>query len=382
VRVVVVGAGMGGLAAALALRRAGIAATVCEQASALGEVGAGIHVTPNGFKVLRALGVEAELRAAAFRPRGVSTRHHQTSEPNFEGPFDDEFERRYGGPYLDLHRADLHALLARAVVAEDPTCLQLGRKLVAASERADGLSLAFADGSCSEAGVLVGADGVHSVVRTSVAGDPSARYSGHVAYRGLVPAASIPEGTIEPKLNIWVGPGRHFVSYFVRGGTLVNYVAVVEEDWRTESWTTPGDKRSLARHFAGWSKSVRLLIDATPDDQCFKWALLVLDPLEAWSSARVTLLGDAAHPMVPYLGQGANAAFEDAWVLAHCLARDDNPAEALRRYEDLRLGRTSRIQAAAWEQGQLSHGAEPFSGGTFSAADWIYGYDCVTDYPI
>jgi salicylate hydroxylase len=316
------------------------------------------------------------VRAAAFRPAAVSTRHHETSEPNFEGPFDDDFERRHGGPYLDLHRADLHGLLARAVGADG---LQLGHKVVGASESPNSVRLRFADGSTTEADVLIGADGVHSAVRGSIHGDPGARFSGHVAYRGLVPAERIP-GAIEPKLNIWVGPGRHFVAYFVRGGQLVNYVAVVEEDWRMESWTTPGDKRALARHFADWSESVRRLIDATPDEQCFKWALLVRDPLEAWSTERITLLGDAAHPMVPYLGQGANAAFEDAWLLAHCLAS----SYGLRRYEDLRRDRTRRIQEAAWEQGRLSHtvDATPFAGGNFSVADWIYGYDCVADYPI
>jgi len=384
----IVGAGMGGLTAALALQRFGMRVRVYEQAEALGEVGAGLHITPNGYKVLAALGVTRALEPLAFRPRAISTRHYRSGEPNFEGALDAAFEQRFGAPYIDLHRADLHQALARAVRGNDPGCVHLGCELTGVSENSRAARAEFAGGMALEAPVLVAADGVHSVIRSCVHGEPGARFTGHVAYRGIVRAGGFPVELIEPKLNVWVGPGRHFVAYYIRGGELLNYVGIVEDhEWRTESWTSPADHGELREHFSDWHAGVRALIEATVDQQCFRWALLVRDPLSAWSTDHITLLGDAAHPMVPYLGQGANAAIEDGWVLAHCLATAETPAAGLRAYEAARLARTARVQAAAWEQGELNHAVgrridgEGFRGGNFADASWIYAYDCVRDYP-
>lgn len=380
---------MGGLAAALALQAAGWPVVVCEQAARLGEVGAGLHISPNGYKVLDALGLEATLEGFAFRPLAVSTRHYRSGVPNFEGPFDDAFETRFGAPYLDLHRADLHRCLAEALLARAPGSIRTGARLVDVEPGQDAVRVHFADGQSLDTPALIAADGVHSVVRSQLFDEPGARYTGHVAYRGIVRTEDFPVRLIEPKLNIWVGPGRHFVAYYIRNGELLNYVAIVEDaHWRTESWTSRAPVSELRAQFEDWHPAVRALIDQTVDEQCFRWALLVRDPLGAWSRGRVTLLGDAAHPMVPYLGQGANMAIEDGWVLAHCLSRAGDVAQGLRAYEQARLERTARVQAAAWQQGELNHAVgraadgNAFHGGNFSDPSWIYGYDCVADYPL
>ena len=386
--VAVIGAGIGGLSVALALQQRGFAVRVYEQARALGEIGAGLHLSPNGMKVLRALGLEPALAAVAARPQAIATRHFASGEANFEGPLDAAFEDRFGAPFFSFHRADLHDALAAAVRAHEGGAIALGKRACKLVERNDGVDIRFADGSTADAEVVVAADGVHSTVRAGVHGDIRERYTGHVAYRGMVATAALPAGLVEPKLNVWVGPGRHFVAYPVRRGELINYVALVEEDdWHDESWTTTADKSVLAGAFVGWHATVRALVDLTLAGQCYKWALLGRDPLPRWSTARQTLLGDAAHPMVPYLAQGAVMAVEDAWVLAACLAKASTTASALASYEGARRERTSAVQAAAWAQGQLNHAVgreaegENFRGGTFADPAWIYGYDAVTLFP-
>jgi len=333
--VAIVGAGIGGLTAALCLAQRGFKVTVYEQASALSEIGAGVHLSPNGMKVMRALGLENALEEVAAHPRAISTRDYASGEPNFEGPLDEAFRERFGAAFYSFHRADLHA------------------------------------------------------VRESLFGALGTKFTGHVAYRGLVERSELAEGLVEDKLNIWVGPGKHVVAYPVRRGELINYVALVEEDgWDDESWTTLADANTLQATFAGWNDTVRTLVGRTLRGQCYKWALLGRDPMPSWSRGNTTLLGDAAHPMVPYLAQGAVMAIEDAWAVAGCLAGADDCAAAFQRYEDERIQRTTAIQAAAWEQGRLNHAVgregddETFRGGGFAEPAWIYGYDVVDLFPI
>ena len=387
--IAVVGAGIGGLSAALALAQRGFTVRVYEQATALGEIGAGIHMSPNGMKVLTALGLGDALEAVAARPQAISTRHYATGIPNFEGPIDAAFEARFGAPFYSFHRADLHAALASAVTASPSVSITLNARAERFEEDATGVTLFLADGSHPRAHVVIAADGVHSRIRSLLHGEVGVRFTGHVAYRGMVATSSLAPGLVEPKLNIWVGPGKHFVAYPVRRGELFNYVAIVEEaGWQDESWTTKADKNALAQAFAGWHSTVCALIDSTLTGQCYKWALLGRDPLARWSSARVTVLGDAAHPMVPYVAQGAVMAVEDAWVLAACLANAATTAVGLLAYEDARRERTTAVQAAAWEQGQLNHAVErgtegeQFKGGRFSDPGWIYGYDAVAMFPV
>ncbi len=385
----IVGAGIGGLTAALALQQRGFTVHVFEQAGSLGEIGAGMHLSPNGMKVMHALGLESACGAIAARPQAISTKHFETGIANFEGLLDAAYEARFGAPFYSFHRADLHAVLVDAVRGNDPECISVDRRAVDIVEGADGVTIEFSAGASASVDVVVGADGVHSQVRASVHGQLDAHFTGHVAYRGMVATDTLPQGFVEPKLNIWVGPGKHVVAYPVRRGELINYVALIEEDdWQHESWTTKADKNTLARHFDGWNEIVRTLVDLTLQGECYKWALFVRDPLPAWSTPHVTLLGDAAHPMVPYLAQGAVMAAEDAWILAACLEAQSNSKSALKIYEQARLERTSDVQAAAWEQGQMNHAVgrdadgDRFRGGKFADPAWIYSYDAVELFPV
>lgn len=385
----IIGAGIGGLTAALALLQRGIDVEIDEQASQLGEIGAGLHLSPNGMKVLDALGLREEIEEIRFQPEALAIRHFESGKAFFENPFDDRFHEQFGAPFYGFHRADLHKMLLDAVRAQKPDCISLSKRLVALEESADHVTLKFTDGSEREAAIVVGADGVHSTVRTLRHPELAAQFTGHVAYRGMVNSADVEPGLVEEKMNLWVGPGAHVVAYYVRRGELLNYVALTEEDgWETEDWTTPADKSALAERFKEWHPTVRTLIDHTQAGQCYKWALLVRDPLDSWSSPRSTLLGDAAHPMVPYLAQGSVMAIEDAWVLAHFVAHNDNASEALAGYEAARLTRTADVQRAAWRQGQLNHAvgqgddiSERGDGGGFADSVWLYGHDVCALYP-
>ncbi|MGR9093132.1 MAG: FAD-dependent monooxygenase [Gammaproteobacteria bacterium] len=358
--VTIIGAGIGGLTAALALQHRNIPVRVFEQARELGEIGAGLHLSPNGMKVLSALGLGDVIEGIRFQPEALAMRHYATGAAFFENPFDDAFRERFGAPFYGFHRADLHRMLHDAVVANDPDCIIVSKRLTALSESANAVTLEFADGERHVAAILIGADGVHSTVRTLRHSELRATYTGHVAYRGMVCSDAVAPGLVEPKMNVWAGPGAHVVAYYVRRGELLNYVALTEEDdWDTENWTTPADKRGLAERFSDWNPTVRALIDHTQEGQCYKWALLVRDPLPSWSSARSTLLGDAAHPMVPYLAQGSVMAIEDAWVLAHALTHIDEPAAALKIYEDARLERTAKFNAPPGSRASLTTPSAP-----------------------
>jgi len=387
--VTIIGAGIGGLTAALALQRLDIPVRIYEQARELGEIGAGLHLSPNGMKVLSKLGLDAAIEAIRFQPEGIAIRHYETGDAFYENAFDDAFREQFDAPFYGFHRADLHAMLLEAVLANNPACVSVDKRLMALDESTECVTLEFGDGERVDAAVVVGADGVHSTVRTLRHKDLKATFTGHVAYRGMVSSDAVEPGLVEPKMNLWAGPGAHVVAYYVRRGELLNYVALAEEDgWETENWTTPADKTALAARFSAWHPTVRALIDHTEEGQCYKWALLVRDPLTSWSSARTTLLGDAAHPMVPYLAQGSVMAIEDAWVLAHCIDNNPESREALAAYERARLERTANVQRAAWEQGQLNHAvgsgddiASRREGGGFADSQWLYGYDPCTLFP-
>lgn len=388
--VTIIGAGIGGLTAALALQKHGISVQLYEQANELSEIGAGINISPNGLKVLYALGLHDEIEKIRFQPQAIALRHFESGETFFENPFNEQFFETFQAPFYAFHRADLHKMLLEAVANNNPTCITVGKRLIALDENDSGVSLEFEDGSKLAAQIVIGADGVHSTVRTLRHKELKAEFTGHVAYRGMVRVTDVEKDLIEPKMNLWAGPKAHVVAYYVRRGELLNYVALNEEDdWQTENWTTPASKADLAARFEHWNPTVRSLIDHTQEGQCYKWAILMRDPLSSWSSARTTLLGDAAHPMVPYLAQGSVMAIEDAWVLTHCLGNYEQPAEALGAYEQARLERTADIQRAAWKQGQLTHAvgsgrdiSERREGGGFEDSGWIYGHDVCALYPM
>lgn len=355
-RIAIIGAGMGGLTCALALAREGADVTVYEQAPALGEVGAGITLSPNSSRILIHLGLGGELDRLGVSPGRQWTQHWQTGEVILEYERGPELAVRYGAPYLHVHRADLHAMLSDALEAVRPGAIRLGHELVAVERTG---RARFANGAEIDADVIVGADGLRSVVREQLFGSDRPHFTGQVAWRGIVPVERLPADVQAKPPGIHVGPGRLMMRYPVRHGALVNYAAFVELDgWEEESWSIRSTISELLGHFEGWDRTVREIIAATPEHLLYKWALHAREPLPCWVAGRVTLLGDAAHAMLPFMGQGAGTAIEDGMVLARALTA--YPAdEALRRYEAARRERTTMVQTQSRLLGLRFQGKNP-----------------------
>lgn len=383
----VIGGGIGGLTAALALLGAGFDVDVFEQASVLAEVGAGIQISPNASRVLHALGLAPALEQRAVRPVAWHQRRWDDGRTLLRTPLADTAEAAFGFPYYHLHRADLLSALADAVTRER---VHPGHRLIALQSRRDGVEARFANGVRAEFDVVVGADGIHSVVREILFGPERPRFTGCVAYRGLVPADRLTDLALETTSQVWMGPGRHFVHYFVRAGRLVNFVAIFEQaTWTRESWADRGNVEDALAAFDGWHPQVRTILHAV--DETFIWALLDRAPLPRWTDGRVALLGDSCHAMLPFLAQGAAQAIEDAATLSACLAAGTDIAGELRRYERLRIPRVSRIHAMSAENKRRFHmpdgpeqherDAEMSAGATdwsHNAIAWIYGHDATT----
>jgi salicylate hydroxylase len=375
-RVGIAGGGLGGLAAALFLLRAGVRdVRVFEQQSALQEIGAGIQISPNAVRLLQRLGLSEPLLEVAV-PFEVpwEFRRWQDGRVLFSMAFD---ESRYGAPYIAVHRADLLRVLADAV---PEGVVELGRHV----SGVDGASLVFDDGSSAAFDAVIGADGIHSVVRAAIAGDGEPEFTGLAAYRALVPAAEAPEFARRPVCSIWLGPSRHFVHYPVSGGEQVNLVtANPAGDWREESWTAPGEVADFLAEFEGWDEGVVSLIAAARETR--RYAFYAREPVTRWVSGRVALLGDAAHPMLPFFAQGAGQAIEDGAVLAGCLADASDVPGALKRYEALRVERATRVQRMSGERREHHHMPDGPEQEERDAAlgsqdplkhnDWLYAHD-------
>jgi salicylate hydroxylase len=339
--IAIIGGGIGGLAAAGVLLRAGFDVHVYEQAEALGEVGAGINIGPNASRILHRLGLGEALARTGIKPLTFDQRRWDDGRILLRSPLGEGVEAAYGSPYYTLHRRDLHRALADAVPSER---VHLAHRFTHLVDRGERVQAFFANGTSIAADALVGADGIHSLVRHALFGPERPRFTGCVAYRGLVRAERLTHLQLEQRNTIWMGPRRHFVHYFVAAGRLVNFVAVIEEDsWLNESWVDRGEVADAVAAFRGWHNQVISIIEAA--DETYKWALFDRSPLPHWSVGRVTLLGDSCHPMLPFMGQGAAQAIEDAATLKSCLVKvaHDVPA-ALRLYEQLRLPRASRLQ--------------------------------------
>ena len=366
----IIGAGIGGLATAALLLRAGHRVQVFEQAARFARVGSGIQMAPNAVKVLRHLGIEGRLRDTAFQADFAISRSWDSGTETSRLALGAEVEREFGAPYLFLHRADLHAAIADIVPSG---VVHLGMKLAAIDQDNDGVDLRFEDGSRFRADTVIGADGVHSLVRETLLGPETPRFTGRVAYRTTFAADRLRGVTLDPVRTKWWGPDRHMVVYFVtRARDELYFVTSVPEraEWTTpESWSAKGDLDELRAAYAGFHPDVQAILDACPE--VFKWALFERDPLPRWSDGRIALLGDACHPMTPYMAQGAASALEDAAVLARCIdaVEPDGLQEAYQRYERVRKPRASAIQAGSSANNWLRDKADP---------GWVYGYDAST----
>jgi len=387
--VIVAGAGIAGLTTAIALARAGMRATVIEQATRLEEAGAGIQLSPNATNVLIQLGLGERLRPLVMTPQAIRVMAGGSGREIVRIPLGQEIERRYGAPYWTIHRGDLQAALVSTVRAEQDITLKLGMRVEEFAAHIKGVTaLTKSAGQVGdERGMaLIGADGVWSTVAAHLK-QPRPRFMHRTAWRALVPAESVPEEFREPLIHLWLGQDAHLVHYPVKSGRLINIVGIVHEEFRKPGWSAAGDRAEILRQFARWSwdEKARALV-ALPE-RWLKWPLYALRSPFRGGNGPITLVGDAAHPMLPFLAQGAGMAIEDAAVLAHFLAHfRDDPADALRGYEGARWHRTYRAQQASRKQGRIYGLSGPESlvrnlamramGGEklLARQDWLYSW--------
>jgi salicylate hydroxylase len=351
-RVLIIGGGIGGSAAALAMLRAGHKVSVFEQVKAKSEVGAGIQISPNASRLLHRYGLSARLEEIAVRPQAVEARRWDDGTLLATEPLGETVATAFGAPHYHVHRADLLKVITDAIPSES---LHEDKRCIGIVDEGNTVIAKFDDGSVAEGDVLVGADGIHSYARNFLFGEEAPQFSGNIAFRGLVPRERI--GHLDLKFNTtnWMGPGGHFVHYFVSSGRFLNFVAVSEQsEWRGESWNDRADVNEAIERYSGWNSQIHEILRGA--DRIFKWALFDRPPLPNWTRRRVTLLGDACHPMLPYMAQGAAQAIEDGASLARCLAEGSADIKtALRRYETIRLPRTSRVQAMARRNAKIFH---------------------------
>jgi salicylate hydroxylase len=388
-RIIVIGGGIGGLTTALALLRRGLDVEVHEQAAELKEAGAGIQLSANGTRVLHTLGLAEALARVQVLPARREIRHWRTGETWSWFELGETSARRYGTPHIMMHRGDLQMILADAVRQIEPNAIQLGKACVAVTQSESQVTVHCADGESATAAFVIGADGIHSRVREALFGVDKPEFTGIVAWRGLIPMQRLPQNLQQMQGTNWLGPRGHVLHYPVRRGELMNFISFVErDDWQVESWTVQGTTGELAHDFCGWHGDVQALIRNI--DAPFKWALMVRPPMSRWSAGRITLVGDACHPTLPFLGQGGVMAIEDAYVLAACLAKHfDDPATAFARYEEIRRDRTAAVVRKSHENRRQAFSPaladEPEVAASVARdwqqvrvkerLDWLYEYD-------
>jgi salicylate hydroxylase len=375
IRVAIIGAGLGGLAAAGALRQHGLEVVVYERAPQLGEVGAGIQLGPNAVKVLRALGLEQALRPLSAEPVNYVSLAWDDARIRYREPMKGPYALQYGAPYLMAHRADLHRLLCGLVPAQ---AVRLGAQCTGVSSAGRGAVADFADGSQIESDVIVGADGINSTVRESLFGVQPVRFTQQMAWRCMVPIESVPTevGIGRDEYVGWIGPTGHVICYPIRGGALYNiFAGHVTDEWVDESWAVPSSIDELLAGYRGWHPALLKMLAEVSD--CYKWGIRDRDPLPRWTAGAVTLLGDAAHPMMPTLAQGAAISLEDGFALARHLAQHrDDPSRGLAGYEAERRPRASRVVLQAREQFQNNR---KNSAPPPLPRDWIFAHDATVD---
>ena len=386
ISIAIIGGGIGGLSAALSLLQAGFDVHVYEQARALREVGAGIVISPNATRILHRLGLAEPLSKLGVRPLEWHQRRWDDGRILLRAELSEAAVAAFGFPHYQSHRADVQIMLANAL---PPGRLHTGYRLTTFVDHGDRVEAQFENGKSATTDIVVGADGIHSAVRGALFGPDNPRFTGCIAYRGLVPAERLRHLDLDVTMEVWMGPGKHFVHYFVQSQRLMNFACLIEqESWFDESWTDRGKVADALAAYEGWHPQVRAIIEAV--DETFIWAMFDRAPLLHWSVGRVTLLGDACHPMLPFMAQGSAQAIEDGATLAAVLAKADGSdiPQALRTYETIRLPRTSKVQAQAAANKTRFHlpdgpeqrerDAQMASGCTdwsTSAIGWVWGHD-------
>jgi salicylate hydroxylase len=349
-KVLIAGGGIGGITALLALRQRGIAAELFEQATAFGQVGAGLQVSGNATRVLRVLGLGAALARVAYYPQGRDYRAWDNGDRLYYTPLGERAEAHFGAPYYTAHRADLLDVLLGGL---ETGSFHLGSRIERFDQDDASVTISLADGSTATGDILIGADGIHSTVRGQMFGTELPRYTGNVAWRGLVPAERVAHLDVAKVAGVWMGPNRSIVQYYIAAGKTFNWIGISRsEQPARESWLAEGRIEDALAEYAGWHDTIRTIIAATP--RVLRQALYDREPLPDWRVGRVVLLGDAAHPMMPFYAQGAAQSIEDAYVLAGCLAANpDQPVAALERYVKLRQPRTAWMQGLARREEEL-----------------------------
>lgn len=386
-KILVAGAGLGGLAAASNLLKAGHDVTIFEQAPVLGEIGAGIQLSANAMHVLRNIGVADKIEAVGVRPGAYVFRLYDTGEEISRFNLAEEHERLNGAPYIQVHRADLHDILAAKALELKPDLVRLNHRAVGCEEDGNGATLHFADGTSATGDLLIGADGVKSVVRQKVAGNVPATYTGDGAWRLTIPASKLPPEFMGKVMSVWMGPGAHAVCYYLRNGDIFNFVGCMEKtEVSEESWTNKLPWEALRDDFVGWHEDIQLVVNTVEKDKCYLWSLFNRPPIRDWSLKRTTLLGDSAHPTLPYLAQGAAMAIEDGAVLTRALAQESDLAEALDLYQRNRVDRTAKIvQQSTANRGLFHIRDKEEMRAAFAKRDegadrnkWLYSYNALT----
>ncbi|MGI9354986.1 MAG: FAD-dependent monooxygenase [Rhizobiaceae bacterium] len=351
---IIAGAGIGGLTAALSLARNGWQITLCEQALNIEPVGAGLQVSPNGVKLLERLGVMHHLEGKLFEPQAIEMRIGASGKRLVQLPLAEQAVGRWGARYIHIHRADLVNALCAVLVQAGGFEIQTGRRVRGYRLEGDQVAVRFGTNEELSADLLIGADGLHSTIRTQMLGPDKPRFTGNVAWRALVPKSALGKHTPPPSACIWTGAGKHAVTTYVHGGATVNFVGIIEQiDWHEEGWSLSGSRDEAKLNFGDMNATIATIIDKA--DSFNRWALFDRAPLPRWSEGLVVLLGDAAHPMLPSLAQGAVQAIEDAWVLADELSKPNGVAQAVQHYFDRRIARTSHVQKQAAANTSLFH---------------------------
>jgi salicylate hydroxylase len=384
-KIAIVGGGLAGLAAAHALQTFGMKAEVFETAPALGEIGAAVNVSPQAVKALQAIGVGDQVAAVGNTSPGIYTRNMQTGE-FLELNDRHKAAARYGAPYYTFHRADLLDALASGL---DHSSIHLDHRLTGIAERSDRILLAFANGTEVEAEIVIGADGVRSVIRQALYGDDNPTYTGQMVWRALLNGGDVPAEVLEPTGHIqWVGPGCHLLAYYIRGQKLVNIVTQEDTDkWVEEGWSTRGDPDEMRLSFPNPEPRLETLLSVVTG--CSKWGLFTRPLTQNWGRGRIELIGDAAHAMLPNAGQGACQAFEDAYILARWLEASRDPVEAFGNFRRIRIPRVHGVQRLSFSNARFKHMRdsaavkESIASGKSSVhgnADWVWGYDPIDEW--